>query len=203
MRKLSIFITADALLAAVLLMWAQLWTTSSAQFWVQWYFLNDTAQQEYRKLLERFDFNTGIGLAWTYIAVLFALLALVWVAYRSITQARLEETPKLSIVLFINSLAMTILNVGQSIISIIWKLFDPNFNIWETTTKASCWMPYFLGGVIIAIFVVSICAVYSADKHIRYETGWSKKNKIWIIYLAIILVAIAVVVVSWMMELYR
>ena len=71
LRKLSTFITANALLAAVLLVWAQIWILPSIQLWGKYY------QPECGNMplwYSPFNLSVGVGLAWTYFAVLLAHL---------------------------------------------------------------------------------------------------------------------------------
>lgn len=95
-RKLSTFVTADALLAAVLLVWAQIWQSlpRPAAEWV-----------------------LGYGLTWSLMSVLLALTALAIAVLASITKEGHDSArivPDLAIALFATSLIMGIFNVGQS-----------------------------------------------------------------------------------------
>ncbi|MFO7996189.1 MAG: hypothetical protein R6U93_03445 [Dehalococcoidia bacterium] len=95
-RKLSIFVTADALLAAVLLVWAQIW-------------LNLPRPPG--------DWVLGYGLTWSFMSILLALAALAIAVLASITREGHDSAgivPDLAVALFATSLIMGIFNIGQS-----------------------------------------------------------------------------------------
>lgn len=102
-RKLSTFITADALLAAVLLVWAQFWLNlpKPAAEWV-----------------------SGYGLTWSLISILLALTALA-IAMLASTKREGHDSartvPDLAVALFATSLIMGIFNVGQSFVTVLAK----------------------------------------------------------------------------------
>ena len=89
LRRVGIFITADALLAAIALVWGQLW--QAHQLPTQYY-----------------------GLAWSSFTVLLALVALAIAGWQSIT-TRKDEVPAIAVGLFATALEMCILNVLQSV----------------------------------------------------------------------------------------
>ncbi len=154
MRKLSVFITADALLAAVLLVWAQLWIQPYAQIWGDWYAAwqsDPTKSEQIMTLFDRLGPNINIGLAWTYLAVLCALMALVWIGCKSFKYG-IEFTPNFSLGLFFASITLAILEVGQSFVSIVIKTFDVNSKLFQVTTRVPIYLA--IGLYIIAILII-------------------------------------------------
>ncbi len=173
-RKISTFVTADALLAAVLLVWAQLWIQPSVRLWAAWYGREKLTynSENVSEILQTFDFNTGVGLIWTYSAVFLALLALAWVGWCTLKTSSDKipatasgKTPALAVALFTASLIMAIINVFQSICSVAIKIFLlPNYSIWEPLSLSPC-LVYSIGVVIMAIVATSACCAYKMSKN--------------------------------------
>jgi len=105
----KIFIPACALLTAVHLVWAQLWGRD-----VLTIPFSDPTSGNYSICF--FTPSTYFGLAWTCAAILLALVALSYAAWRSLKQ---EETQVnyISLGLFAASLEMAILNISQSLVT--------------------------------------------------------------------------------------
>ena len=118
LRKLSTFITADALLTAILLVWAQLWIQPSLQLWSK----NYEPGVEIGRWFDSFNSSAGFGLMWTYSAVFLALLAIVWAGWKTLAICE-SKTPDTAIGLFSASLIMGLANVAQSISSLAIKIF--------------------------------------------------------------------------------
>ncbi len=128
--KISTFVTADALLAAVLMVWAQLWIQPSVRLWAAWYgSANQT--EEVSKVLQTFDLNVGVGLIWTYLAVFLALLALVWVSWSSLNNRHNDKVPNSAVNLFLFSVSMALGDILQSVISVSIKVLSPSYLIWD------------------------------------------------------------------------
>ncbi len=148
LEKLSIFITADALLAAILLVWAQLWVAPK---------------------MELSYLSAGLGLAWTYSAVLLALVALAWAGWRSLEKPS-DKTPALSIGFFSTSIVMAIVDVFQSVASILRKLWG-NVSIYKSLQFTPCvesliqkYSVVFLVTGIAIILCVSLFFAYKRRK---------------------------------------
>jgi len=133
-QKISTFLTADALLAAVLIVWAQIWIQPSVQLWTGWY--GKKQPEEVSNILHAFDFNVGLGLLWTYSAVFFALLALAWASWRTLKNPS-DRVPTPAVALFMTSVTMAIVNVLGSIYSISNKLFS---GIWVPLSLPWWWL---------------------------------------------------------------
>jgi len=168
-RKLSTFLTADALLAAVHLVWGQLWLWPR-QTDIQW--------------------TTGFGITWTFGAVLLALIALGYAVWYSLINKgdKSDETNDLSIGLFGASVIMGIINVGQSIASVMIKTIckcDVNSFVLVPIVDFSKMGFY---GIVITIIFGSIVgsSIWGARKHYY---GWA--NAIAYIFISI-LVLVAV-----------
>jgi hypothetical protein len=199
LRKLSTFITADALLAAVLLVWAQLWIQPFAQLWADQYvsYRDPTATE----LLEGFNFNVGIGLGWTYLAVLLTLMALAWVGWCSIKKGILV-TPNLAIGLFLSSLTMAVLEVGQSLMSIFIKTIDTESTVFQFSTKIPTYLAIFVLISAVSIITMSILGVFRLRTHTYVYKGWLSKYYPWVIELVIIFVTV-VLTLYWIIGVYN
>ena len=184
-RKLNTFITANALLIVVLLVWAQLWIQPSVQLWVREYGKGNPAG-----ILNVFNLNVGIGLAWTYLAVLLALIALAWVGWRSLT-AQICETPSPAIGLFAASLVMAILDVGQSFISVSIKAWR-NLQIYEPIELPAFFIWLFVG-LAIAIIGFSLWGACRLEKDKYKDASWGRKYLPWVIEGIVVLIAVAFV----------
>ncbi len=93
LRNVRTFITADAFLAAIVLVWGQLWATSEVP-------------------------TRHYGLAWTYLTVLLALVALTIAGFQTLRTRDDEARSRVhyvAVALFIAALEMGILNVLQSL----------------------------------------------------------------------------------------
>lgn len=161
-RKLSTFITADALLVVVLLVWAQLWIQPSIGLWYKWYSPDQATKMP--PWFDVFNFNVGIGLAWTYFAVFLALLGLAWAGWRSLEKAS-DKAPALSIGLFAASVAMSIINVSQSVFSVTIKLFKRSTMAIYQPLELS-WLPHWflyfaIGWAIVVVIATGLLAGYA------------------------------------------
>ena len=167
MSNLRIFLTATALLAAVLLVWAQLWP-------------NMLDPRPYPAESE-YPLGVALGLFWIYYALALALGALLWALLRSVV-SRWESTPKTAIGLFFAALIIAGLNVLQSVVSILYKAFNemrllepmdvPRAMLWVTiafaiivtSTSIACaywrrmWIVEFV--IILAFGIAGLVLVY-------------------------------------------
>jgi len=105
----KIFIPACALLTAVHLVWAQLWGRD-----VLTIPFSDPTSGNYSICF--FTPSTYFGLAWTCAAILPALVALSYAAWRSLKREE-AQVNYISLGLFVASLEMAILNVFQSLVT--------------------------------------------------------------------------------------
>jgi len=113
--KFTIFLTASGVLIGVLLVWAQLWASSYAERDDQsWMVRLAHAQKKER------PWTVELGLVWTYVSVLLAMLSFAGGGYSYFTQG--HNVPPAAMGLFIAAFLMTILNVAQSLISNLYKL---------------------------------------------------------------------------------
>jgi hypothetical protein len=115
LKRLGVFVTADALLAAILLVWAQLRVHPSIELFIKLHTGEQVANWS------NYNLAAVIGLLLTYPAVFLALLALAWAGWRSIEKST-DNTPPFAIGLFGASIAMAIINVAASVLSILMKL---------------------------------------------------------------------------------
>ena len=101
------FLAATGFLAAILLVWGQLWVSTYA--------------------IEGVPATYYLGLAWTYLAVIVALAAFAWAGW-SWSRARFEEDFQVTgwpVGLLVAALIMTGIDVGQSIVSAAIKIVGP------------------------------------------------------------------------------
>lgn len=157
---LTPFIAATGFLAAILLVWAQSWINI------------------YKP--ETLPTTVGLGLMWTYLTVIVALLAfalagLSWLREKRKEIFRVEGWP---LGLLVATLIMTGVNVGQSLFSVATKLFkgiSPDKPLMELTTfEARFW----------GIIVVSLVAAFIIVMSLR----GTKKRKLWIIEVVILFI---------------
>jgi hypothetical protein len=185
LRHIRAFVTADALLAAVLLFWAQQRTAPSLQLWVKYY------QPEFGNIGKWFDpFNetVGFGLLWAYFAVLLALLALAWVGWKTLATSQ-SKTPDFAVGLFAASLAMGIINVSASVFSVIVKYLQGGQIYSPLHFEHSPWLLLFV--LILALFIVGL-SIWGART--LEKKGWCKYLP-W--QIEAIFIAIAAELVLW------
>ncbi len=123
-RKIGTFITADALLAAVLMVWAQLWIQPTLELWIKYY---QPVCGNIGEWFDKYNDSNLFGLLLTYPAILLALVALAWAVWHSLNKSsnnKSDETPKLSLGLFGAAISMAILNVSQFVLSAVYKTFS-------------------------------------------------------------------------------
>ena len=151
-RNITTFVVADALLAAVLLVWAQLWIQPSLQLWGKWYLPELAKMPDW---FEPFNISVGIGLAWTYAAVFLALVALAWAVCHSL--AGNDAIPRGAFVLFIGSLTMGGLNVLQSFGTTTCKLLTGH-PVYETLFNLSgnFFYCFVCAAVVLGIIIVGL-----------------------------------------------
>lgn len=131
LREIRTFITADALLTAVLLVWQQLWTRPTIDLWVKYYHPETNQVEEW---FRPFNNSSSAGLLLTLSAVLLSLLALASAGWAGISRARSErQTPGLALGLFASSLLLGIVNVSQSLASVAIKFVT--FNLGQTSQE--------------------------------------------------------------------
>jgi hypothetical protein len=133
------FITAAGFLAAILLVWAQLWIR--------------TYDEKFRESL-----NVKLGLFWTIFAILLALLAFSYALFFQFLTGRGENVSGVALGLFAGSLIMALLGVGQSFTSVFIKLvchlplFEP--------LRVPKWFTWLSIGLASALTAASIVAIY-------------------------------------------
>lgn len=155
-RNIRTFVTADALLAAILLVWAQLWIQPSLQLWGQHY---NPACGNIGPWFDSFNNSIGFGLAWTYFAVLLALSALAWAGWKTLATSE-SKTADTAIGLFLASLVMGLANVVQSFFMATFKLFTGRL-VFESLVPDG--LKWFLV-LIIPIVLLSLWSAHRLDK---------------------------------------
>jgi hypothetical protein len=178
LRKISTFITADALLAAVMMVWAQLWMQPSLQLWGKHY------QPECGNIggwFHSFNNSIGFGLAWAYSAVFLALLALAWSGWKTLSTPE-SKTPDTAIGLFAASVVMGLINVAQSVFSVTMKLFGGGLIYQPLDFELGRWFLF----LIIPIVVLSVWGALWLNKDCKYSkykypTNWLCKLP-WCLY---------------------
>ena len=166
-RNIGTFITADALLAAVLLVWGQLWRSPAIELFGRQY--KGPGPDSMPPWFDDFNLNLGVGLVMTYSAVFLALLALAWVSWRSRT-GQICDTPRTALGLFAASLTIAIINVTQSVSTVSMKLLPLLVKerlIYEPLTLG-CFFMWSTYGLILAIIGLSIWGAHTFDK---YKSG--------------------------------
>jgi hypothetical protein len=151
LRNIRIFITADALLTAVLMVWAQLWMQPSLQLWTKNIYSDNGT---FEKWFEQFEESAFFGLLLTYPAIFCALFALAWAGWYSLNNDK-EKTHCVALWLFGTAIALAIINVIQSSISVLWKffkglpIFQPlNLNMFPTWF----WIVFGFWAIVVVIF---------------------------------------------------
>jgi hypothetical protein len=127
-----------------------------------------------------------IGLFWSYFAILLALSGLLWIAACSILNKKLDDTPNTSLNLFIAALILTILEVGQSFLSTLIKLFIHDSFFYQVTTGISEHVKY----VLVALaFIITVCSFFGVklNKIKTYERFIP-----WIICIISIIIAVVI-----------
>jgi hypothetical protein len=112
LREPSTFLISAGILSAVLLVWGQIWV----QLWVQLW-----AQPEMEPKIP--ETALLLGMAWTYISVFFALSAIAWALCFDMRNPE-REIGTISLALFITAILMGVINVGQSVISSLMRLWS-------------------------------------------------------------------------------
>ena len=98
LKEPEIFIPAAALLVAILIFWTQLW--------LRW---GESAGAN--------KFNIALGFVWTIIAIMYALVAIIWAVTREI------EIDNVAIGLFFAALLMGVFNVFIEVVSSLSHVF--------------------------------------------------------------------------------
>lgn len=168
--NLRTFITAAALVATVQGLWAQFWSK-----------FPDTASKAGASGLDfTSDFATGLGIVWTLVGILLAILAILFAFWKSLDYSLKEDdnknraniTPHLSLGLFGASLVMSVANISQSIITASLKslcgiplyesIFVPLVNVYDKYMYSIA-----LGSIFVLILLTSII-ITSIDFKSRY-----------------------------------
>jgi hypothetical protein len=123
LRNVQTFITADALLAAVLLVWGQFWSGQEIP-------------------------TSMYGAAWTYCSVFLALAALAVVGWETLRTGS-RPTPHVAIGLFAAALEMGALNVFQSMFKVILKLLTGTTMVADQPTH--CFVGETFGFVVVIL----------------------------------------------------
>jgi hypothetical protein len=151
LRNIRTFITADALLAAVLLVWAQTWARPSLELWSRYY---QPGCGNVPSDLDSFNTSAGSGLVFTYAAVALAILALAWAGWRSLENHK-KDTPTAptALGLFSAALLFGLLNILQSMVSVGAKLIKSE---WIYGTYAPLDVPSWCWWVGAVLFVLAV-----------------------------------------------
>jgi hypothetical protein len=176
MRDLRTFLTASSLLAAVVLVWAQLWERSSQE--------------------ESLKYAVGLGLSWTIMSVLLSLFAMAWAGFTSVRNQGKDgsnATPDLSIGLFGASIIMTIYNVGLSCLSIIAKTasgMDISKSMVVPAVGSDTFLLWYGLGLLIIFFMI-----------FGFSIGFSRGNmRGWL--LSIISLTLLILIVAIVRSIY-
>ncbi len=123
LSKPVIFLTATAVLVAILLVWAQLWVHARTLYTKG----NDGHGSESSNgSSDSGQFSMRVGLTWTYSAILLALVAFAWVA-----SSEVDEVAKS---LFVAAFLMAVVNIAQSwFLGNVLRLLTGNY--WESALK--------------------------------------------------------------------
>jgi hypothetical protein len=174
-------ITAEALLATVLLVWAQLWAQSyvstgllpTLRPTVTWNVLLPTAE---------------FGLVWTYAAVLSALTALGTTALclalpnRATAEEGNVRLPDVAVGLFAAGLQMSVLNVGQSAVSAFVRSWHYSTSKHTVLEKAAIYAQDMLKPIdpgILLAEVVTLGAIVLTCVMVTWGARTRDKSKVW------------------------
>jgi len=143
------FLTAAALLAAILLLWLQLWERA-----VDRYKPKVTGCEEADKNKEEVkrEFIPGLGIVWTYLAISCALAAFACAACACWIHNSPNTIPKVAVGFLSTAFLMTVVNVLTSLFSTLLKLkctlplSKPPFKIEEH--ERCCWFKCLLLGFV-------------------------------------------------------
>ncbi|MDO9334260.1 MAG: hypothetical protein Q7T57_07050 [Dehalococcoidales bacterium] len=195
LRNIGTFLTADSLLMAVLLVWAQLWVQPALDLWIVYY------QVETQQVSEWFwEFNNSVsfGLILTFTSVLLAMIALAITGLEGLkTAGNAKTTPPLSLGLFASSLVLALINVSQSLVSVSLKFLNFNLSKHEGNSVFNVYAPselpfrfIVISAFLFIIIVLSVtCAVWSHEK--------KPNNACWRWLVSAAFVSIVLELVSW------
>ena len=158
---LTPFLVATGFLAAILLVWGQLWVSS--------YPAEDVPETVY------------LGLIWTYLAVVVALAAFAWAGWSWSREdfGKDFRVPDWPFGLLVATLIMAGINVGQSIISVAIKLIREDVLITQPLIKL----------VTVEARVGGIVFVFLIAAFIIGMSWWGTKNhRFWMIEVVFLIV---------------
>lgn len=111
------FLTASGLILAVASLWTQFWYSHAQQS------LNLPKDDDKKREF----WEAGLGLAWSQIAALFALISFGWAVTATLGETGNVNTALMPIGLMIAALAMTAFAIVQSLLSVFYKsMFGPS-----------------------------------------------------------------------------
>ncbi len=145
--KLGSFLTATALLIAILTFWIQLWESTRKMYKLK---TNSWRRDDKEEEVNR-EFIPGLGVVWTYIAILFALAAFAIAGWVCFIQKNSNNIPPQAIACLATAFFMTVLNVLGSLGSTFFlkllpgkSLSEPPFEISEGWQKCLYWVAWVL-----------------------------------------------------------
>jgi len=136
---LTPFLTAAGLIAAILLVWAQLWISAYTPGVI--------------------PLSAGLGLLWTYIAVIVALTAFAWAGWSWLKQGGSEkfQVTGWPLALLVAAVIMTAVDVCLSVASVAFKLFAGKSLSEQLIELTSCTAQVGSAiGVLLSAFIVIV-----------------------------------------------
>jgi hypothetical protein len=139
------FLTATALLVAILLVWAPLWVNTYKIY------KDRIREYSYYTAKERKNIETGVslGIAWIYLAILFALVAFSLTTWQVFSSGS-KEIPLAAVGFLVASLSMAIVQILQSFLSAackFWKgkVFDEPLHSIDVRESVNCrWLRWLI-----------------------------------------------------------
>ena len=115
------FLTATALLAAILLVWAQLWINTYRIYKDR---IKSGEKESYKSEKSRkgIELITSLWLAWVYLAILFAILAFTTTFIACFINDS-SSIPRWALIFLATALSMTVLQIIQSVLSVCFKFW--------------------------------------------------------------------------------
>jgi hypothetical protein len=175
-KNLRVFITASAMLAAVIGLWAQFWLNS----------IENTAEGTY-------NYVFGLALIWTFTGLIIDLLAIGYAAIGSLIIYRSNEAgvSDYAVGLFGTALIMTVFNILQSLVTVFGKTIA---NISMSSSMFTL-IPLFGGFDGMLLFGLFLLAIFAATLIISLISAKKRDYLGWIIGLDYLILAIILFVI--------
>jgi hypothetical protein len=167
LRKIGTFITADALLAAILLVWSQLWIHPSVELFSRFY---QPGCGNVGTWFDTFNTSVGVGLAWSYLAVFIALVALASAGWRSLVGSG-GETPDFAIGLFAASITMGAIEVFSSFVIVSLKAIQGAWIYKALLESPPPLQRVYVISMVLAAFIIAL-SIWGA--YVLNKKGWCK-----------------------------